>query len=114
MATSEATRFGTSPIDASGCDGPERLLELVTDGVEPVVAEVGDQLAHARDELVGGADALVEPGRGRREVAAPPDHDTHPPGIGHALDVAGVGQRPRRGGEGQQLVGLGARPRPRA
>ena len=40
----------------------ERLLELVADGVELVVVEVGHQLADAGDELVGGAHPLVEPG----------------------------------------------------
>ncbi len=102
---------GHQPDRRLGVRRAERLLELVADGVEPIVAQVGHQLAHARHELVGGADPLLEARRGRREVAAPPDHHPDPAGVGHALDVAGVGQGPRRGGQGQELVGLGARGR---
>ena len=85
----------------------EGLLELVADGVELVVAQVGHQLAQAGDELLGGAHPLLEPRRGRREVAAPPEDDADALRVGHALDVAGVGERPGRGRQGQELVGLG-------
>ena len=113
LATSDATRFGTSPIDASGCDGPSACWNW-------------SRMASSRSSPRSGTSSRTHATswwavrtrcssrrRRRREVPAPPDHHADPAGVGHALDVAGVGQGPRRGGQGQELVGLGPRGRHR-